>query len=133
MSDKAVELAAKLGDILAPELRTVIDTSAADRFRPYDRYGVVLPGMTWFPLSLDNETGVDVFMLRFEAGSQSFAHEHMAPEQFLMLKGSLVDCDGLVFKAGDFVRFEAGSKHHSLSTDGCELLVILQARNRSLD
>lgn len=133
MSGEAVALAAKLGNVLSPSLRTITDTTNDDTFRPYDRYGVVLPGMTWLPLSIDSKHGLDIFILRFDAGSQSFAHEHMAPEQFLMLKGTLTDCDGKVFKEGDFVRFEKGSKHHSMSTDGCELLVMLQARNRTLD
>ena len=128
----AVEIAKKVGNILNPDLRSVIDTNAGD-FRPYDRYGDELPGLTWLPLSLDSATGVDLFLLRFEPGAQSMPHEHMAAEQFLMMEGTLTDCDGHVFRAGEFARFEPGSTHHSHSVDGCLILVILQARNRTID
>ena len=49
----ANDLAEKVGNILDPALRSIINTEAGD-FRPYDRYGVELPGMTWLPLSLDS-------------------------------------------------------------------------------
>jgi hypothetical protein len=130
--DAATRLAGEVGNILDTALRSVIDTNE-DNFRPYDRYGVELPGLTWLPLSLDEDTGLDLFLLRFEAGGQSFPHEHMAAEQFLMMEGTLTDCDGHVFRAGDFVRFEAGSKHHSNTVDGCLILVMLQGKNRRLD
>lgn len=133
---EAKERAAQLGDIVDPALRTVIATgimTGEESFRPYDRYGVVLPGMSWLPLSLDTEERLELFLLRFEPGAQSYPHEHMAAEQFLMLEGTLTDCDGRVFKAGDFVRFEPNSKHHSHSVDGCLIMVILRERNRSLD
>ncbi|MBT3558329.1 MAG: cupin [Rhodospirillales bacterium] len=128
----ANDLAEKVGNILDPALRSIINTEAGD-FRPYDRYGVELPGMTWLPLSLDSTTGVDLFLLRFAPGAQSMPHEHMAAEQFLMMEGELTDCDGHVFRAGEFARFEPGSTHHSHSVDGCLILVILQSRNRSLN
>ena len=130
MSDPK-ERASELGDILDSSLRTIIETGGGN-FRPYDRYGVELPGMTWLPLSLNAEEMLDLFLLRFEPGAQSYPHEHTTAEQFLMMEGSLTDCDGHVFKAGDFVRFEPGSEHHSLSTDGCLILVILRGANRAL-
>lgn len=127
------DLAMQFGDILDPGLRSVIDTRRADAFRPYDRYGAEIPGMFWLPLSLDEKTGLDIFLLRFEPGAQSMPHEHMAAEQFLMMAGTLTDCDGRTFTAGEFVRFEPGSTHHSTSDDGCLLLTVLQDRNRRLD
>lgn len=134
---EARKRAAELGDIVDPALRTVIATGimsgTEDAFRPYDRYGVELPGMSWLPLSLNEEEQLDLFLLRFEPGAQSYPHEHVNAEQFLMIEGTLTDCDGHEFTAGDFVRFEPGSTHHSHSTDGCLILVILRGRNRSLD
>lgn len=133
---EAKERAAQLGDIVDPSLRTVIATGIAageEAFRPYDRYGIELPGMTWLPLSLNEDEKLDLFLLRFAPGGQSYPHEHMASEQFLVLDGTLTDCDGHVFQAGDFVRFEPNSKHHSHSDNGCLILVILRERNRPLD
>ena len=129
---KANDLAARLGDILDPALRSVT-TTGADEFRPYDRYGVELPGMSWLPLSLDAIAELDVFMLSMAPGAQSFPHEHVGAEQFLVLDGTITDCDGAVFKSGDYVRFEPGSTHHSHSENGCLLLVILRQRNRGLE
>lgn len=131
MTSSAKNLAARLGDILDPSHRTVIPTGA-DGFRPYNRDGVELPGMTWLPLSLEAGKKLDVFMLRMEPGAQSYPHEHTEAEQFLVMDGSLTDCDGTVYRAGDFVRLEPGSTHHSHTEDGCLLLVILRERNRNL-
>ena len=130
-SSESMERARELGNILDASLRSVIPTGDGN-FRPYDRYGVELPGMSWLPLSLNAEENLDLFLLKFEPGAQSYPHEHMAAEQFLMMEGTLTDCDGHVFKAGDFVRFEPGSEHHSVSEGGCLILVILRDRNRPL-
>ena len=56
----------------------------------------------------------------------------MGFEEFLVMEGELVDCDGSSFRAGDFVRFLPGSKHSSHTPDGCTLLVILRGNNRAL-
>ena len=53
-------------------------------------------------------------------------------EEFLMLDGELIDCDGQVFKRGDYVHFQPGSKHSSTTPKGCTLLVILRGNNRTL-
>jgi hypothetical protein len=44
-------------------------------------------------------------------------------EEFLMLDGELVDDDGLVFRAGDFVSYEPGTRHNSRSERGCLIAV----------
>ena len=102
------------------------------KLRPYDRYGTVTPGMAWQPVSEDKTTGECTFFLRFAPGVSSTPHEHMQREEFLELEGSLVEPDGTVFKAGDFVSYPPRSRHHSTSPDGCLLLVFLRAYNRRL-
>ena len=129
---EATKRAEQLGNILDPSLRSIIST-AGGNFRPYDRYGVELPGMSWLPLSLNASENLDLFLLRFEPGAQSYPHEHTTAEQFLMMEGTLTDCDGHVFRSGDFVRFEPGSTHHSASENGCLILVILRDPNRPLN
>lgn len=128
----ARELADILGDIVDPSLRTITET-APSAYKPYDRYGAPIEGLSWIPLSIGNDDDLDVFLLRMEPGSHSRAHEHTQPEQFLVLAGSLIDCDDKVIPAGSYARFEAGSKHHSRTEEGCVLLVILRGRNRRLD
>ncbi len=118
--------------MLDTKLRQVISTRA-DSFEPYNRYGEPIEGMSWIPLSGEMLNGeFECFMLRVDAGAQSRAHEHTGFEEFLMLDGELVDCDGSSYRAGDFVRFLPGSKHSSHTPDGCTLLVILRGNNRAL-
>jgi anti-sigma factor ChrR (cupin superfamily) len=67
-----------------------------------------------------------------DAGAHSKPHEHTGHEEFLVLEGELIDCDGQRFDSGDYVRFQPGSKHGSTSPKGCTLLVILRGNNRAL-
>ncbi len=128
----ARELAEKLGDILDPALREVTATPP-EAFRPYDRYGEPVEGMHWLPLSVDKDDDLDIFLLRMDPGAQSRPHEHVDTEQFLVIDGALIDCDGTIIPTGSFARFEAGSTHHSHTEEGCLLLSILRTRNRGLD
>ena len=119
--------------MLDTNLREVINTNA-DKFKPYDRYGASVAGMDWIPLSGQLLNGeFECFMLRMEPGAVSKPHEHMGYEEFLVLDGILIDCDGTEYKSGDFVRLLPGSKHTSHSPDGCLMLVILRGNNRALD
>lgn len=119
--------------MLDTALRQICKSSEAD-FRPYDRYGTPIEGMSWIPLSGEINGGeFEAFLLRMEAGATSKPHEHTGHEEFLMLEGSLLDCDGAEFKAGDYVHFQPGSKHSSTTPNGCKLLVILRhGNNRAL-
>ena len=61
-------------------------------------------------------------------------HEHMGTEEFLLLAGDLIDCDGTVYHSGDFVRLLPGSKHSSHTPAGCTLMVMLRGgKNRALE
>ena len=118
--------------MLDSTLRQIVGTAAGD-FRPYDRYGDPIEGMSWVPLSGELQNGeFECFLLRMEAGAQSRPHEHTGYEEFLILQGELVDCDGSSYRSGDFVRFLPGSKHSSHAPEGCTMLVILRGNNRAL-
>ena len=118
--------------LLDTGLRHIVNCSEVE-MKPYDRYGQARDDMDWFHLSGKAEEGFECFLLRFKPGACSTPHEHSGYEQFLMLEGELEDCDGTVFKAGDFVSFEPGSKHHSISPGGCMMLVILRGQNYALE
>ena len=105
-------------------LRKLIRTPD-ETFQIYSRYGKPLPGVEWLPLSGGAETGNEVYLIRFDPGSRSHPHIHQGSEEFLVLDGELTDYDGVVFRRGDFVRFEPGSEHWSFSEKGCTLFVIL--------
>ena len=107
-----------------PVLRKLIRTPEQE-FRAYNRYGKTLSGVKWLPLSGGAETNKEVYLIRFDPGSRSHPHIHQGSEEFLVLDGVLTDDDGMIFRTGDFVRFEPGSEHSSFSEKGCTLLVIL--------
>jgi anti-sigma factor ChrR (cupin superfamily) len=118
--------------MLDTNLREVINT-APNNFQAYNRYDVVVPGMSWIPLSGELHNGkFECFMLRMEAGSVSKPHEHMGHEEFLILDGALIDCDGTEYKTGDYVHLQPGTKHSSHTPNGCTILVILRGNNRAL-
>jgi anti-sigma factor ChrR (cupin superfamily) len=118
--------------MLDTNLRQIISTTS-DQFKAYDRYGEPVAGMFWVPLSGELRNGTyECFLLRMDAGARSKPHEHTGIEEFMVLEGELVDCDGCHYRSGDFVRLLAGSKHSSHTPNGCTLLVILRGNNRPL-
>ncbi|MGH6719807.1 MAG: cupin domain-containing protein, partial [Alphaproteobacteria bacterium] len=54
-------------------------------------------------------------------------------EEFLVLDGELVDNDGTVFRTGDYVAFQPGTRHVSAAPGGCLLAVFMRGPNRLLD
>ncbi|MDA7756191.1 cupin domain-containing protein [Candidatus Pelagibacter sp.] len=102
-------------------------------FIPFDNYGVVVPGMSWHKISYNKEDGGQgTYILKMEAGAKSLPHEHTGFEEFLMLDGELIDPDGKIFRKGDFISFEPGSKHSSHTINGCLVLVFMRGINQPL-
>ena len=108
------------------ERRMIIETEL-ECFSPYNKYGTVCSGLTWIPLSKDEKLEHEVFIIKFEPGSSSSLHKHKGYEEFYVIEGELIDNDGTVFKKGDYIKFQKGTKHSSHSKTGCTLLVILYA------
>ena len=102
-------------------------------FKPFDNYGVVVPGMSWHKISYNKENGGQG-NLCFKNGTRckKLPHEHTGFEEFLMLDGELIDPDGKIFKKGDFISFEPGSKHSSHTINGCLVLVFMRGINQPL-
>ena len=101
-------------------------------FTPFDNYGVVVPGMSWHKISYNKEDGQGTYVLKMEPGTKSLSHEHTGFEEFLILDGELTDPDGKIFKKGDFISFEPGSKHSSYTINGCLVLVFMRGINQLL-
>ena len=102
-------------------------------FAPFDNYGVVVPGMSWYKISYNKESGGQgTYVLKMEPGAKSLAHEHTGFEEFLILDGELTDSDGKIFKKDDFISFEPGSKHSSHTINGCLVLVFMRGINQPL-
>jgi mannose-6-phosphate isomerase-like protein (cupin superfamily) len=126
------EVQLKPDNILKSDDRSCIATGKA-AYRPYDRYGVPNETMDWIPLSGDANEGYESFMLTMKPGGQSTPHRHTGREEFLILDGSITDCDGVTFTSGDYVKYRPGSTHYSHSKEGCTMLVILTGQNCMLD
>lgn len=63
------------------------------------------------------------YLMVMAPGASSVPHRHSGAEEFYVLEGELIDFDGQVYGAGDFVRLAPGTVHSSLSPTGCKLLV----------
>ncbi|HXV24030.1 MAG TPA: cupin domain-containing protein [Alphaproteobacteria bacterium] len=111
----------------------IVTSTESDGFRPYDRYGRVVEGLSWKPLRYDADAGTGSFLIRFASGAASLPHEHGGVEEFVVLDGYLVDADGRRLAAGEVVSFAPGSRHHSQAPEGCTLAVFLRGRNRLLE
>ncbi|HJU46490.1 MAG TPA: cupin domain-containing protein [Gaiellaceae bacterium] len=92
-------------------------------YREYDLEGPVQPELSWLPLSYDRATGQGCYLMRMEPGAVTIEHDHAGMEEFLILDGDLVDADGTVFGPGDFVSYEAGTRHNSRTEGGCVIAV----------
>ena len=104
------------------------------KFKPFDNYGLEIPGMSWYKISYDKKTsGQGTYILRMEPGAKSLPHEHTGYEEFFMLEGELTDLDGKIFKKGDFITFEPGSQHSSHTKSGCLILVFMRGINRPIN
>jgi len=103
------------------------------KFVPFDNYGAEVPGMSWYKISYDKKNGgYGSYLLKMEPGTKSLSHKHTGYEEFLMLDGELTDPDGKIFKKGDFITFEPGSKHFSYTKNGCLVLVFMRGINEPI-
>lgn len=123
--DFVKKVAGKRGQPLDNKWRTVVNVKTA-KLVPYGLQGKKQTDLTWYNVSYDPRKGQGVFLIRFKPGGLSVAHEHLGFEEFLILEGTVIDSDGAVYRAGDFVSLKPGSKHLSYSPRGTYALVILR-------
>ena len=71
------------------------------KFKPFDRYGKVIPGMSWHLVSYDKKTQYGTYISKLEPGTKPIPHIHPGYEEFMILEGELIDSDGTIFKKGD--------------------------------
>ena len=112
--------------------RRIITNPLNLEFEPFDNYGKPIKGMSWYKISYEKEKGQGSYILKMEPGAKSIPHEHVSYEEFYMLDGELIDADGKIFKKGDFISFEPGSKHSSFTEKGCLILVFMRSRNKTI-
>ena len=112
--------------------RRIITNPLNLEFEPFDNYGKPIEGMSWHKISYEKEKGQGSYILKMDPGAKSIPHEHVNYEEFYMLDGELIDGDGKIFKKGDFISFEPGSKHSSFTEKGCLILVFMRSRNKTI-
>lgn len=94
-----------------------------DVFEPMTLDGKPLEGSWWHNISFDDATGEGSYLMIMAPGAKSNPHRHNGPEEFFMVEGDLVDCDGTTYHAGDFISLQGGSAHQSHSPSGCKIIV----------
>ena len=103
------------------------------KFEPFDNYGKPVEGMSWHKISYDrNNGGFGTYILKMDAGAKSLPHIHHGFEEFYVIDGLLEDADGKIFKKGDFVTFEPGTRHNSHTKNGCLLIVFMRGINKPI-
>ena len=100
--------------------------------KPFTKYGKAIPNLSWMRLNYNKKKSTGSYILKFKPGGKSKKHKHLGLEEFLVIKGSLIDSDNLKFKTGDFVTFKPGSSHFSISKKGCLLLVFTRGKNKPI-
>jgi len=99
------------------------------KFKPFDRYGKPIKGWSWHKISFEKKTNFGTYISKLDPGTKTFPHIHSGHEEFLILKGELIDSDGTIFKKGDFVSYKPNSRHSSFSKKGCLILTFMRGRN----
>lgn len=103
---------------------------AGGPFLPYDLEGPLQPEMSWLPVSYEKRSGNGCYLMRMEVGAATLPHDHPRVEDFVILEGELIDDDGTVFRAGDFVSYAPGTRHSSRTRRGCLIAVFEWERPR---
>ena len=95
----------------------VINTNKAEYYI-YDFEGPALDGVYQLDLSYDQETGHGAYMIRMEPGTITTKHVHTLREEYLILEGDIIESDGTVLGAGDYIIYEPESEHNSRTESG---------------
>ena len=104
------------------ELRTVANIKTL-KWDILEQPGLPNEKVWWYNLSYNAELGQGSYLYKMGPGARSNPHEHEGAEEFYMLEGDLIDSDGFRYVSGDFVSLAAGSKHDSMSPNGCVIVV----------
>lgn len=75
------------------------------------------------PMAKDPKRGVQMDLLKLEAGLKDPPHWHDDWEWVYILKGSMEDSKG-VHRAGEFVLNEKDTKHEPSSKEGCTAVIV---------
>ena len=127
-----IKLMSKKTSFYKVNKRKITDTRNLN-FKPFDRYGPIVPGMSWHKISYNVKTNYGTYISKLEPGTKTIPHTHTGYEEFYILEGELIDSDGTIFKQGDFITFEPESAHGSHTVTGCMILTFMRGINKPTD
>ena len=102
------------------------------KFEPFNKYGKPIKGLSWHKISFDKKTNFGTYISKLKPGTKTLPHIHTGYEEFLILKGNLIDSDGKVFKKGDFISYKPNSHHSSYTKKGCLILTFMRGHNKPI-
>jgi putative transcriptional regulator len=131
----------KLKDRLLSRVRG--EASSKDKTTQYSGFSIVrtgegeweeiAKGVSVKRLFVDEERGYATAVVRMRPGVGFPKHWHADTEECYVLDGD-IQMGGHSFKAGDYVRAEAGTIHEGIySKNGCTLLILSSERNEVLE
>ncbi len=82
-------------------------------------------------LWVDRERERHTLLIRMQPGAWLPAHRHAGPEECLVVRGDLDDGRSYL-RAGDYIRFEAGTRHAPTTHGGCTLFVTASLRDSAV-
>lgn len=92
---------------------------------PYTLDGPEFEPLTrWLPVTYDHKTGRGSYFFQMLPGCETKPHVHQGFEEFYVLEGEGVESDGTVIKAGDFISYQPGTYHKTVSAMGLLALVV---------
>ena len=102
------------------------------KFKPFNRYGYPIKGWSWHKISFNKKTNFGTYVSKLKPGTKTLKHIHSGFEEFLILKGELIDSDGKIFKKGDLITYSPNSTHSSYTKKGCLILTFMRGHNKPL-
>jgi len=101
------------------------------KFKPFNKYGAPIKGWSWHKISFNKKTNFGTYVSKLKPGTKTLKHIHSGYEEFLILKGELIDSDGKVFKKGDLITYSPNSRHSSYTKKGCLILTFMRGQNKT--
>ena len=114
---------------MADSQRRIVATRET-AFQPYDLDGPLQPEISWLPVSYEADSGNGSYLMRMQPGAVTIEHVHEGVEDYMILEGELIESDGTVLKAGDFVSYAPGTRHNSRTETGCLIVVCEWGKDR---
>jgi mannose-6-phosphate isomerase-like protein (cupin superfamily) len=102
------------------------------RFQQFEADGAVIPGQSYLQFDDTFEAATGFHVYRMAPGTASQPHEHTCHESFYVVDGELIDHDGYVYRAGDFVLLKEGTIHNTRTETGATLFVFIRTMERNL-